>query len=458
MKTRRPARLPSPRLPLPGARRAIQAYASAPSAPAGGTMEFRVSVPSGAACSVAVRRIGTPVPTPAVRFVGEDQDGAALTWVRVTAAKGGPGGRLDARFGDWPEGAGGGWRSTREGFGHGEASGGDVEGEAVGDDERKPTRDDFDSSDGEASGGGRWPGRDGSGGGAGGSGSGGGGSASEAAGGGFSSAGEDFGGGGAGEAARGSRSLDRDGTNGDKGWTTGGGGAGRATGGTHWSDRDAVGGIGSGSISSGGIGSGGIGSGGPAGDLGVPLTWCDWEPSLLLDIPESWPPGLYVARFTVEAPLLSVMALRGRSAYVPFVVRGPLAAGFPTLVVLPFAAYIAANPWPIADVRRARALSLDRPFAGNGLPAGFAADAAFVEPLTATDFATSLDLHAGLVDPAAYRKVLFRADLWSPRMRAAIADASLHGTDVGGLDGVPPASIDFAPGPDGRDDRILIRY
>jgi len=127
-------------------------------------------------------------------------------------------------------------------------------------------------------------------------------------------------------------------------------------------------------------------------------------------------------------------------------------------VVLPFAAYTAANPWPIADVRRARALSFDRPFAGNGLPAGFAADATFVEPLTATDFATSLDLHAGLVDPGAYRKVLLRADLWSPRMRAAVGRASLSGTDVGGLDGVPPPSVDFAPGPDGRDNRILIRY
>lgn len=296
MKTRRPARLPNPRLPLPGARRAVQAYASAPSAPAGGTMEFRVSVPSGAPCSVAVRRIGTPVPTPAVRFVGEDQDGAAVTWVRVVAA------------------SGGGLSSSRQDIGE------------------------------------------------------------------------------------------------------------------------------------------------SAGDIGVPLTWCDWEPSLLLDIPESWPPGLYVARFSVEAPLLSVVAMRGRSAYVPFVVRGPLAAGFPALVILPFAAYTAANPWPVSDVRRARALSLDRPFAGNGLPAGFAADAAFVEPLTATDFATSLDVHAGLIDPAAYRKVLFRADLWSPRMRAAMARASLSGTDVGGLEGVPPPSVDFAPGPDGRENRILIRY
>lgn len=277
-------------LSLPGARRrsgalrAIQAYASTPSAPAGGTIEFRVSVPSRAACSVAVRRVGTPVPTPAVRFAGRDQDGASVAWLRTDP-----------------------------------------------------------SADG----------------------------------------------------------------------------------------------------------------------VGVPLTWCDWDPSLLLDVPDSWPPGLYVARFTVEAPLLSVLTLRGRSAYVPFVVRAPLAAGFPTLVVLPFAAYAAANPWPTAEVRRARAVSLDRPFAGNGLPAGFAADAAFVEPLADTDFATSLDLHAGLVDPGAYRRVLVRADLWSPRMRTALDRAALGGTDVGGAvagaAGLPAASIDFTVGPDGRGDRVLIR-
>lgn len=333
MKTRRPARLPNPRLPLPGARRAVQAYASAPSAPAGGTMEFRVSVPSGAACSVAVRRVGTPVPTPAVRFVGEDQDGAAVTWVRVVAAGGG--------------------RPASRDSGYGPAGGGGV----------TDSRQDVGAADG-------------------------------------------------------------------------------GSGGVRPPARDPLGGRGD----------------GPADGIGIPLTWCDWEPSLLLDIPESWPPGLYVARFSVEAPLLSVVALRGRSACVPFVVRGPLAAGFPTLVILPFAAYIAANPWPVSDVRRARALSLDRPFAGNGLPSGFAADAAFVESLTATDFATSLDVHAGLIDPAAYRKVLFRADLWSPRMRAAMARASLSGTDVGGLEGVPPPSVDFAPGPDGRENRILLRY
>lgn len=355
MKTRRPARLPNPRLPLPGARRAIQAYASAPSAAAGGTMEFRVSVPSGAACSVAVRRIGTPVPTPAVRFVGEDQDGAAVSWVRVGVA------------GD----EGGSGAGERSGTGEGSSGGGSSGAET-------------DAGSGPAAGG-------------------------------------------------------------------TGPGAGSSSGAGAEADTGSDSAVGS-------AGFGAIGDRGDLGDLGVPLTWCDWEPSLLLDIPESWPPGLYVARFTVEAPLLSVMALRGRSAYVPFVVRGPLAAGFPTLVILPFAAYTAENPWPVADVRRARAVSFDRPFAGNGLPAGFAADAAFVEPLTATDFATSLDLHAGLIDPGAYRRVLFRADLWSARMRSALARASLGGTDVGGLDGIPPPSVDFAPGPDGRHDRILIRY
>src|SRR5438067_13914948 len=94
VKTRRPA---LPPLPLPGPRRAgharaVAAFSSAPSAPAGGTMEFRVSAPSGAACSVAVRRIGTPVPTPAVRFVGEEQGGGSVVWVRVPAGEGPHGG------------------------------------------------------------------------------------------------------------------------------------------------------------------------------------------------------------------------------------------------------------------------------------------------------------------------------------------------------------------------------
>lgn len=384
MKPRRPARLPNPK--LPGTRRAVQAYASAPSAPAGGTMEFRVSVPSAAACSVAVRRIGTPVPTPAVRFVGEDQDGAAVSWVRV-------GGGFGFGFGAG-SGAGGG------ALGRGRESVGEVLG-------RGP-----DSASGDF---GRRP---------------------DASGDGFGGR-PDSAGGGWRDATGSGLTNSRQGIGGA---ATGSGGEQR-----HPSRNHPASGS-------------GTNSSGPAGDIGVPLTWCDWEPSLLLDIPESWPPGLYVARFSVDAPLLSVVALRGRSAYVPFVVRGPLAAGFPTLVILPFAAYTAANPWPIADVRRARVLSLDRPFAGNGLPAGFAADAAFVEPLAATDFATSLDVHAGLIDPAAYRKVLFRADLWSPTMREAMARASLSGTDIGGIDGVPRPCVDFAPGPDGRENRILIRY
>ncbi|NUR28288.1 MAG: hypothetical protein HOV83_21010 [Catenulispora sp.] len=355
MKTRRPALPPLPS-PLPGARRrtgtarAIQAYASTPSAPAGGTMEFRVSVPSRAACSVTVRRVGTPVPTPAVRFAGEDQDGTSVAWVRVAAGTG--------------AGAGAGRVST----GAEALNGG---GDEAGSEGRRE-----------------------------------------------SASGSGLGGGDAGDAF---------------------GGAG--------SDIGEVGLIGA------------DGRPDPLTDgVGVPLMWCDWEPSLLLDIPESWPPGLYVARFSVEAPLLSVVALRGRSAYVPFVVRAPLAAGFPALVILPFAAYAATNPWPTAEVRRARAVSLDRPFAGNGLPEAFAGDAAFVEALADADFATSLDLHAGAVDPGAYRKVLYRADVWSAEMRAAMTRAALGGTDVGGMEGVPPASVAFAPGPDGRPGRVLIRY
>lgn len=188
------------------------------------------------------------------------------------------------------------------------------------------------------------------------------------------------------------------------------------------------------------------------------ITWCDWEPSLLLDIPESWPPGLYVARFSVEAPLLSATTLRGRSAYAPFVVRAPF--GAETLVILPFAAYTARNPWPIDGVQRAPAVSFDRPFSGNGLPGGFPDDAGFVERLAAitpdADYATSVDLHSGLVDPRAYNRVFFRDDEWSSAMVDTVTKAAAHGTELA-LDAVPDPSVRFAPSPDGRPNRVLVR-
>ncbi|MFD0638550.1 N,N-dimethylformamidase beta subunit family domain-containing protein [Catenulispora yoronensis] len=372
-------------------------------------MEFRVSVPGRTACSVAVRRIGTPVPTPAVRFAGEDQDGASVAWMRI----GGGAGR--DRFGAFGSRSGSG---SDSGSGSGPGSG---SGSGLGDGARS------------------------------GSGSRGGNPSDRAT-----------------RSGRGAGGDDRDST--DSGGQVGGrahfGDGARSGGREHVGGREQISGRGPAAGCSDIFGEpvrsgSGIGSmlrADPLDDgVGVPLTWCDWEPSLLLDIPESWPPGLYVARFSVEAPLLSMVALRGRSAYVPFVVRAPLAAGFPTLTILPFAAYAAANPWPTAEVRRARAVSLDRPFAGDGLPPAFAADAAFVQALVDTDFATSLDLHAGLVDPGAYRRVRFRPDVWSPRMREALERASLRGTEVVGLEQVPPPSVGFAAGPDGRPDRVLVR-
>jgi hypothetical protein len=188
------------------------------------------------------------------------------------------------------------------------------------------------------------------------------------------------------------------------------------------------------------------------------MTWCDWEPSLLLDIPESWPPGLYVARFSIEAPLLSAVALRGRSAHVPFVVRAHHAGD--CLVVLPFAAYTARNAWPVDGTQLAPALSFDRPYSGDGLPVGFADDASFAERLAAVepdaDYATSVDLHSGAVDPRAYRRVLFRDDVWSAEMVEAIAKAASGGTEVA-LETVPVPSVRFRASPDGRPDRVLVR-
>jgi len=212
------------------------------------------------------------------------------------------------------------------------------------------------------------------------------------------------------------------------------------------------------------------------------LTWCDWDPSLVLDIPESWPPGLYVARFAVSTRASSLRALSGRSAYVPFVVRGPWDSSAPTLMVLPFATYTAMNRWPVdgatgrslevgytsdgrsAATHRAPSVSFDRPYSGNGLPQRFADDAEFVEQLLAqgreADFATSVDLHSGLVDPRNYDRILFspRDRHWSQDMRDAIGKAASTGTDVrwpGEADGPPTASFRIEPSPDGRPGRVL---
>lgn len=210
------------------------------------------------------------------------------------------------------------------------------------------------------------------------------------------------------------------------------------------------------------------------------LTWCDWEPSLVLDIPDSWPTGLYAARFTVTVPRVSRHTLRSRSAYVPFVVRARWdQTTAPTLVVLPFSTYAAQNRWPIdgstgrslergytSDGRstflhRARAVSLDRPFTGNGLPGGFGADAAYVERLLAdrrpADFATGVDLHSGLIVPSAYESLVFVGgdQYWSAEMRDSVARAVGSGTVLLHPAAWPPPTVRFGPSPDGRPDRVL---
>jgi hypothetical protein len=199
-----------------------------------------------------------------------------------------------------------------------------------------------------------------------------------------------------------------------------------------------------------------------------------------LDIPESWPPGLYAARFTVAAPKMSLRTLRDRSAYVPFVVRAPWDAPLPTLVVVPFAAYVARNRWPVDGVtgrsletgytadgrwsftQRASAVSFDRPFSGNGLPAHFTDDAALAERLSVqADFATSVDLHSGLVDPRDYESVLFSShdEYWSPEALDAVSAAAAAGTDVRwpNPDSRPTAAIRLGASPDGRPHRVVSR-
>jgi hypothetical protein len=192
---------------------------------------------------------------------------------------------------------------------------------------------------------------------------------------------------------------------------------------------------------------------------------CHWEPSWSLDIPASWTSGLYLASFT---------SAEGRRASTPFVVRDDKRSS-EFLVVLPFTTYQAYNQfpkdgrlgrslyngyvpsahdpavralspdgkaYPVTPVRghkyclhypeRARVVSYDRPYAGDGLPQRFQLDQDFISWAEAKGFdlsyASSLDLHEGRVRPKRHQTVVFSGhdEYWSAQMRSA-AELSVNG-------------------------------
>ena len=195
----------------------------------------------------------------------------------------------------------------------------------------------------------------------------------------------------------------------------------------------------------------------------------DWPPSWSLEIPRDWISGLYLASFTTE---------RGERTAVPFAVRDDRRAGA-FLVVLPFNTYQAYNQYPFDGVlgrslyygflpsatdpaaaakapdghtyaaepvahqqyvrhypQRSRAVSFQRPYQHDGMPAEFALDLAFVswaerEGWDVT-YATNLDLHEGRVVPSRHQALLFSGhdEYWSQEMRQTVETAVSGGMSL----------------------------
>jgi hypothetical protein len=169
-----------------------------------------------------------------------------------------------------------------------------------------------------------------------------------------------------------------------------------------------------------------------------------WSASWQLTVPQDWASGLYLATFVNES---------GYRNHTPFVVRDD-SAKTDLLVVVPFTTYQAYNLFP-ADKRLGSSLynawsdgkyggtdvcstrvSFDRPYAADGLPDYFELDRAFAEWVDAqhytVSYATSLDLHAGRVDPSRHKALVFSGhdEYWSPQMRAALDGALAEGVSA----------------------------
>jgi hypothetical protein len=172
---------------------------------------------------------------------------------------------------------------------------------------------------------------------------------------------------------------------------------------------------------------------------------CDWPTAWTLTVPPQWASGLYLAVFTSR---------HGYRSYAPFVVRDP-ARRDNLCVVLGFSTYQAYNQWPLDGVtgrnlyngysknspaldpeERSFTVSFDRPYSRSGQPSRFEYDLAFVRWAEASKFdltyATSLDLHAGRLEPGRYAGLVFPShdEYWSVQMRDNATSALDRGTSL----------------------------
>ncbi|MEV5508983.1 N,N-dimethylformamidase beta subunit family domain-containing protein [Streptomyces orinoci] len=179
--------------------------------------------------------------------------------------------------------------------------------------------------------------------------------------------------------------------------------------------------------------------------------WLSWR----LRIPRDWRPGAYLAE---------LRAADGQRGYVPFTVRD----GGPgdLLLVLPDLSWQAANAYPEAGGpghEPPATLSLDRPYAGDGRPAGLAAVHDFIRWAERLGYdlayAHGHDLHSGRIDPGRYRGLVFPGchTYWTAPMRQAVEQARDVGTSLVFLSaGTLNRRAELAPSPAGPD-RLLVR-
>ncbi|GAA0384731.1 N,N-dimethylformamidase beta subunit family domain-containing protein [Streptomyces luteireticuli] len=168
--------------------------------------------------------------------------------------------------------------------------------------------------------------------------------------------------------------------------------------------------------------------------------WLSWR----LPVPAHWPPGAYVAVLATDD---------GDRAHVPFTVRDTAPADL--LLVLPDLSWQAHNLYPedgrtgaglhhawdeqgrlLGEEDAAVTVCADRPYAGTGLPPGIghAYDVIRWAERHGYDlgYAHATDLHAGRVDPARHRGLVFPgpAPYWTAPLRRAAEAARDGGTSL----------------------------
>ncbi|MFI1970109.1 phosphoribosylamine--glycine ligase [Streptomyces cinnamoneus] len=196
--------------------------------------------------------------------------------------------------------------------------------------------------------------------------------------------------------------------------------------------------------------------------------WLSWR----LTIPSFWTAGAYVAVLTTAD---------GYRSHIPFTVRDSTPADL--LLVLPDITWQAYNLYPedgrtgaslyhawdddgrlLGEEGAATTVSFDRPYAGAGLPlhVGHAYD--FIRWAERYDYhlayAETRDLHAGRIDPARYRGIVFPGhdEYWSPAMRRAAEEARDGGTSLVFLSANTMYwQVELAPSPAGPDRLLTCR-